>query len=130
MRVDEAGNDDLAANVDLAHARIFAERSDDPVVADRDVALDQFAADEIEDPPALEHDVGLGEPLPLFDGAAKKAMASLMIMLLVKFYSNCAERPDPAACAATFPPRGRATLSHREREAAKRQGEGKTARPM
>ena len=33
---------------------------------------DQFAADEIEDPSALEDDVGLGEPLPLLDGAAEK----------------------------------------------------------
>ena len=38
MRVDEAGDDDLAADVDLADAAVLAERSDDPVVADRDVA--------------------------------------------------------------------------------------------
>ena len=71
--VDEAGDDDLAADVDLADARIFAERPDDPVVADRDVAFDQFAADEIEDPSALQDDVGLGEPLPLLDRAAEKS---------------------------------------------------------
>ena len=41
MRVDEAGNDDLAADVDLARAAIFAERPDDAVVADRDVALER-----------------------------------------------------------------------------------------
>ena len=70
--VDEAGDDDLAADVDLADARVFAEGPDDPVVADRHVALDQFAADEIEDPSALQDDVGLGEPLPLLDGAAEK----------------------------------------------------------
>ena len=70
--VDEAGHDDLAADVDLADARIFAERADDPIVADGDVAFDQFAADEIEDPSALQDDVGLGEPLPLLDRAAEK----------------------------------------------------------
>ena len=72
MGVDEAGNHDLAADVDLAHAAIFAERAHDPVGADRDVALDELAADEIENPPALQHDVRLGEPLALLDGAAKE----------------------------------------------------------
>ena len=72
MGVDETRNDDLAADVDLALAAIFAHRSDDPVVADRNVACNEFAADEIENPPALQHEVGLGEPLPLLDGAAKK----------------------------------------------------------
>ena len=71
MRVDEAGNDDLARDVDLARAAIVAMRSDDPVAADRDVALDQFAAREIEDAPALEHEIGLGEPAPLFDRAGE-----------------------------------------------------------
>ena len=74
----KAGNDDLAADVDLAFAAVFAHRSDNAVVADRDVALDEFAADQIEDPPALQHHVGLGEALPLLDGARRKAMASLM----------------------------------------------------
>ena len=72
MRVDEAGDDDLAADVDLAHAGIGAERSHDPVVADRDVAGEQFAADKIEDPSALQHDIGFGETLSLFDGAAQE----------------------------------------------------------
>ena len=44
MRVDEAGYDDLAGDVDLARAAIFALRAHDAVAADRDVALDQFAA--------------------------------------------------------------------------------------
>ena len=78
MRVDEAGNDDLAADVDLERAAIIAHRADDSVAADRHVALGEFAPDEIENPPALEHDVGLGEPPPLLDGARRKAMASLM----------------------------------------------------
>ena len=72
MGVDEAGNDDLAADVDLPRAAIVAERSDDPVAADRDVALDELAAHEIEDPPALEHDVRLVEALPLLDGATRE----------------------------------------------------------
>ena len=72
MGVDEARDDDLAADVDLARAAIVAHRSDDPVAADRDVAFDEFAADEIEDPPALEHEIGFREALPLLDGATKK----------------------------------------------------------
>ena len=70
--VDETRNDNLAADVDLAFAAVFAERSDDAVAADRNVALDEFTADEIENPPALQHKVGLREPLPLLDGATKK----------------------------------------------------------
>ena len=66
------GTIDLAGHVDLAFAAIFAHRSDNAVVADRNVALDEFAADQIENPPALQHHVGLGEPLPLLDGATKK----------------------------------------------------------
>ena len=72
MGVDEAGSHDLAADVDLTHASVLAERSDDAVAADRDVAPDELAADEIEDPPALEHDVRLVEALPLLDGATKE----------------------------------------------------------
>src|SRR5277367_2964781 len=67
MCVDEAGNHDLALDVDLAGAAIFRHRSDDTVVADRDVALDEFAPDEVEDAAALEDDVRLGEPASLFD---------------------------------------------------------------
>ena len=63
------GNDDLAADVDLAFASVFAHRSDNAVVADRNVALDEFAPDQIENPPALQDHIGLGEPLPLLDGA-------------------------------------------------------------
>ena len=70
--VDETRNDNLAADVDLAFAAVFADRSDDAVVADRNVALDELTADEIENPPALQHKVGLREPLPLLDGATKK----------------------------------------------------------
>ena len=51
---------------------IFAHRSDNAVVADRNVARDEFAPDQIENPPALQHHVGLGEPLPLLDGALEK----------------------------------------------------------
>ena len=51
MGVDEPGNRDFAADVDLAPAAVFAERADDPVGADRDVALDELAAHEIEDAP-------------------------------------------------------------------------------
>ena len=70
--VDEPRDDDLAADVDLAFASVFAHRSDNAVVADRNVALDEFAPDQIENPPAFQHHVGLGEPLPLLDGAMKK----------------------------------------------------------
>ena len=72
MGVDEPGDHDFAADVDLALAPVFAKRADDPVGADRDVALDELAAHEIEDPAALEHDIRLGEPLPLLDRATKK----------------------------------------------------------
>ena len=72
MRVDEARNDDLAADVDLPDAAIIADRPDDPVGADRNVAQNEVAADEIEDSPALQHDVRLREPLALLDGAGKK----------------------------------------------------------
>ena len=65
------GNDDFSAHVDLAAPAVFAERSDDAVIADRYVALDELARDEIENAPALQHDIGLGEPLPLLDGARK-----------------------------------------------------------
>ena len=72
MRVDEARNDDLAADVDLPDAAIVAERPDDPVGADRNIARNEVAADEIEDSPALQHDVRLREPLALLDGAGEK----------------------------------------------------------
>ncbi len=72
MGVDEARNDDLAADIDLALAAIFAHRSDNAVVADRNVALDEFAAHEVENPPALQHQVGMGESLPLLDGPLEK----------------------------------------------------------
>ncbi len=72
MGVDETGDDDLAADIDLAFASVFAHRSDNAVIANRDVALDEFTPDQIENPPALQHYVGLGEPLPLLDGATKK----------------------------------------------------------
>ena len=70
--VDEARNDDFAADVDLALASVFAHRSDNAVVANRNVALDELAPDQIENPPALQHHVGLSEALPLLDGATKK----------------------------------------------------------
>ena len=71
MRVDEARNDDLAADVDLERAAVLAHRPDDAIVADRDVALHEFAADEIEDPPALQDEIGPGEPLALLDRAGE-----------------------------------------------------------
>ena len=70
--VDEARNDDFAADVDLARASVFAHRSDNAVVANCDVALDEFAPDQIEDAPTLQHEIGLSEPLPLLDGALEK----------------------------------------------------------
>src|SRR5580658_3291408 len=70
--VDEPGNDDLAADVDLPFPAVFAERPHDSVVADRDVALDQLAADKIENPPAFQDHVSLDEPLPLLDRATEK----------------------------------------------------------
>src|SRR5271166_2294956 len=73
VAVDEPRNHDLAADVDLPPAAVFAEGSDDSVAANRDVALQELAADEIEDPPALEHDVRLVEPLPLLDRPRKKS---------------------------------------------------------
>ena len=72
MGVDETRDHDLAADVDLACAAIFAHRADNAVVADGDVALDELAADQIKDPPALQREIGFSEPLPLLDGATKK----------------------------------------------------------
>ena len=58
VRVDEAGDDDAAADVDLPRAPVIAAHADDAVAAEGDVAFDEFAGDEIEDAPALEDEIG------------------------------------------------------------------------
>ena len=72
MGVDESGDDDLAADVDLAGAAIVGERACDAVGANRHVTDKKLARYEVEDVPALENEVGLVDPLPLRDGAGQK----------------------------------------------------------
>ncbi len=58
MRVDEAGHDDPAGDIDLGLALVVAAGADDAVAADGDIRCDQFAGHEIEEAPALQHDIG------------------------------------------------------------------------
>ena len=76
--VDEAGDDDLAGDVDLPRAAIVPHRPDDAVVADRDVALDEFAADEIETRPPFSTRSASARPRPCTIARERKAMASVM----------------------------------------------------
>ena len=67
MRIDEAGDDDAAADVDFLTTFIVAASADDTVARDRDVRDDQFAGDEIEEASPLEHDVRGFAANPLID---------------------------------------------------------------
>ncbi len=58
MRVDEAGHDDPAGNVDLGCALIIRTGADDAVAADGDIGCDKFARHQIEEATALQHEVG------------------------------------------------------------------------
>src|SRR5579872_3948596 len=69
MRVDEAGDDDLARNVESPRAAVIALRSDNAIAANGDVAFDKLASDEVENPTAFEYDIRLSEAPALLDGA-------------------------------------------------------------
>ena len=72
MRVDEAGDDDFAARLDLADARVFLHSPDDAVAADGYVRLDQRAADEIEQPGVFDDEIGGRVAPPLRYGAGEE----------------------------------------------------------
>src|ERR1700722_5508590 len=69
MRIDEAGDDHFAGDVDLDGAAEIPLRAADPVAADGDISFDQGAGDEIENTAAFKNDIRLGEAPPLLDGA-------------------------------------------------------------
>ena len=56
MRVYEAGDDDLAGDVDLFNAPIIGAGADDAVAGDGDVGSDELAGDEIEETAAFQDD--------------------------------------------------------------------------
>ena len=58
VRIDEAGNDNPAGNVDFLQARVTSIGADDAVAADGDIGGDEVAGHQIEEAAALEDDIG------------------------------------------------------------------------
>jgi hypothetical protein len=99
VRVDEAGHENEARDVDLAPAAVAAERADDAVAADRHVARQQRARDQVEDPPALQHQLGRFGTPPLPDRRGKiesrpaHAVASPLSGILRQRAGRCTGKP-------------------------------------
>ena len=71
MRVDEAGHQHPAGNVDFPHAAIVAEHANNGISADRHIGFHKVAGDQIEHPPPLEHQIGRLQATTLIDSFRK-----------------------------------------------------------
>src|SRR5690606_36916786 len=76
MGVDEAGDDHLAAGINLPLTAIVGPEADDRVAADGHIALGEKAPCHVQIAPALEHQIGGGQTPRLVDAAFQKLLTS------------------------------------------------------
>ena len=71
MCVDEAGDQHLARDVDLAFAAVGPEHANNGIAADRHVGFDQIPGDQVEHATALQHQIGGRDPATLINSVRK-----------------------------------------------------------